>query len=128
MAVYAPRPPQGYARPDLIACPTDWPRLEEAEHDFLQAENERLLYVAATRAGACLVVSHREARAKESPWHPLAEDLAEQAAHQDPGEQSSPPRQHVNVTAADLRIARENIDERWNRGGAARRMRPKVSR
>jgi ATP-dependent helicase/nuclease subunit A len=114
IAVYAPRPQQGFARPDLIACPTEWARHEEAETDFVQAENERLLYVAATRAGACLVVSHRDVRPKESPWHTLAADLSEQETHQDPGEQSSPARPHVTVTAADLAASSKNIDERWN--------------
>ena len=114
MAVYAPRPQQGYAKPDLIASPTDWPRLEEIETDFLSAENERLLYVAATRAGTCLVVSHRDVKAKESPWHSLSQDLLEQPIHQDPGAQALPDRPKISVNLADVQSARIEINGRWS--------------
>ena len=75
MAVYAPRPETGFAQPRLIACPLEWARFEETEREFLEAENERLLYVAATRSGTCLVVSGRDKRPGDNPWRSLAEDL-----------------------------------------------------
>ena len=68
MAVYEPKPNVGYAPPRLLAYPSDWRRLETTERAFQQAENERLLYVAATRAGTCLIVACREKRAKDNPW------------------------------------------------------------
>jgi ATP-dependent helicase/nuclease subunit A len=41
----------------IVAAPPDWPGLCERERAFEQAEQIRLDYVAATRAGSCLVVS-----------------------------------------------------------------------
>lgn len=41
----------------IIAAPPDWPTLCAREREFEQAEQIRLDYVAATRPGACLVIS-----------------------------------------------------------------------
>jgi ATP-dependent helicase/nuclease subunit A len=114
MAVYAPRPEGSLATPRPLAMPADWAQKEDAETDFLRAENERLLYVAATRAGACLVVSERAKRPKENPWHSLAESLADRETHQDPGTQVAPPRPQVSVRLDDVISARNEIDRRWS--------------
>jgi ATP-dependent helicase/nuclease subunit A len=114
MAVYAPRPATGFAPPRMIACPSEWPRLEEAEQDFLQAEEERLLYVAATRAGTWLVVTQREQKANENPWRTLADDLSDQATHEDPGPQLPPARPQVTVSIADIEAAQNDIKGRWD--------------
>ena len=113
MAVHAPRPEVGYSTPRLIACPPEWPRFEETEQEFLQAEKQRLLYVAATRAGTCLVVSTREKRANENPWRILAEDLSGRDIHEDPGPQTAPARKTVRVSLADVEAGVKDIDERW---------------
>ncbi len=67
MAVYAPTPGRG---PDeLLACPPDWSAVADCERAFLDAEQDRLLYVALTRAGRELYVSDRDGRgAKSNPW------------------------------------------------------------
>ncbi len=114
MAVFAPKPEDGFAQPRLIACPNEWPRLEEAESDFLKAENDRLLYVAATRAGSCLIVSHREKSANQNPWRTLADDLSNHGVHEDPGPQSVPMRPKVRVSLADIEAGRQLIDDRWS--------------
>jgi ATP-dependent helicase/nuclease subunit A len=113
MAVYAPRPEAGFSTPRLIACPPEWARYEETERDFLQAENERLLYVAATRAGTCLVVSRREKRANENPWRSLADDLADRGILEDPGPQSAPARPQVHVREEDVKAGVKQINDRW---------------
>ncbi len=41
----------------LVACPEDWEQAETVEKEFLRAEELRLGYVAATRAGMAVVVS-----------------------------------------------------------------------
>ena len=114
MAVYAPRPEIGFTQPRMIACPAEWARFEEAERDFLDAENERLLYVAATRSGTCLVVSGRDKRPGENPWRPLAEDLAAAGLHQDPGPQPAPSRLQISVSLADVEEGANGINERWS--------------
>ncbi len=113
MAVYEPRPEVGYKPAALLACPLEWSQLAAREEEFQQAENERLLYVAATRAGTCLIVSRREKKVATNPWQPLCEALSDQGTHQDPGPQPPPVRPRVTVTAADVDAAKTAIDERF---------------
>jgi ATP-dependent helicase/nuclease subunit A len=54
-----------------IARPEGWQQREEVEERFVEAEKDRLLYVAATRAADVLVVSVGTSAAK-SPWAKLA--------------------------------------------------------
>jgi ATP-dependent helicase/nuclease subunit A len=72
----------------IIAAPPDWPALCARERAFEQAEQIRLDYVAATRAGACLVVSlfekhdpgtksRREAFSAEGAWARFGQHMAE---------------------------------------------------
>jgi ATP-dependent helicase/nuclease subunit A len=114
MAVIEPRQEGSHARPRIIALPTDWPRQEEAESDFQRAENDRLLYVAATRAGTCLIVSERGKLANENPWRSLAEKLGDREVHQGPGEQPPPLRPSVAVSLADALNAQKELAERWS--------------
>ncbi|HSD72963.1 MAG TPA: UvrD-helicase domain-containing protein [Thermoanaerobaculia bacterium] len=70
-------PPQAWLRVlrqrrDEIARPAGWCDREANEKRFGQAENARLLYVAATRAADLLVVSAGPNETK-SPWARLAE-------------------------------------------------------
>jgi ATP-dependent helicase/nuclease subunit A len=58
-----------------IARPAGWQEREEAEEAFIEAEKDRLLYVAATRAADALVVSVGTSAAK-SPWAKLAGKVA----------------------------------------------------
>ncbi len=60
---------------DTIARPPDWDQCEAAENLFKDAEETRLLYVAATRAGSSLTISQREKYQNENYWRPLEDDL-----------------------------------------------------
>jgi ATP-dependent helicase/nuclease subunit A len=55
-----------------VARPVGWSGREDAERRFQEAENDRLLYVAATRAADLLVVSTCGPAEKRSPWSKLA--------------------------------------------------------
>ncbi len=55
-----------------IAHPEGWERYEAEEKAYLEAERERLRYVAATRASSMLVVSSG-GRKDRNPWAPLLE-------------------------------------------------------
>jgi ATP-dependent helicase/nuclease subunit A len=48
---------EGSYKETLLGAPADWPAYEAAELPYLEAEEDRLLYVAATRAREMLVVS-----------------------------------------------------------------------
>ena len=64
-----------------LAQPVDWETREDEEARFEDAERKRLLYVAATRAGCMIVVSHptgRRVRSK-NPWQQLAESIPDNA-------------------------------------------------
>ena len=113
MAVFEPRSTVGYVAPRVLAYPSDWSRLEEKERGFQHAENERLLYVAATRAGTCLIVARREKRPKENPWHSLTEDLSDREIHQDPGPQARPARPELRVTDDEIKAETAAIADRW---------------
>jgi ATP-dependent helicase/nuclease subunit A len=69
------RPDRG-ERPttEEVARPSGWGEREVAERRFQEAENDRLLYVAATRAADLLVVSSAP-NDKKSPWAKLAKEI-----------------------------------------------------
>ncbi len=58
----------GRGRGRVLAEPRDWLSKEQQEHRFQDAENDRLLYVAATRAGKRLVIS---SPVKQPRWEKL---------------------------------------------------------
>ncbi len=55
-------------RTRVIARPPGWEEKEAEERRFEEAEQDRLLYVAATRAGEELVVARIAGNEKSSPW------------------------------------------------------------
>lgn len=111
----------GY-RSDLLAQPLDWPQREERERRFEEAEQWRLLYVAATRARDELWIAHPGPRgARKSPWLRLEEwvrargDLPSGELHPLP----PPPRARLEETPSSLtERGREVAAERVERGRA----------
>ncbi|HMP61466.1 MAG TPA: PD-(D/E)XK nuclease family protein, partial [Gemmatales bacterium] len=69
---------QSYGRSPgkTLARHPDWPRYEAIERDHLRSEEQRLLYVAATRAGQQLLISQNAGRAK-SVWGFFAPHMEE---------------------------------------------------
>ena len=55
-------------RTRVIARPPGWEEKEAEERRYEEAEQDRLLYVAATRAGERLVVARRAGHESRSPW------------------------------------------------------------
>jgi ATP-dependent exoDNAse (exonuclease V) beta subunit len=54
----------------------DWDKYAPIEKLYLEAEEKRLLYVAATRARNLLVVSVYPDKTEASPWHPFSGHFA----------------------------------------------------
>jgi ATP-dependent helicase/nuclease subunit A len=103
----------------VLAHPHDWDDFEEEEQNFEAAERNRLLYVAATRAGNQLVVTRRPGRGSHySPWEFFREWLADAPELGDPGPQQAPAVGSVEVSAADVAAAADAVAVRWQRGGA----------
>jgi len=69
-----------YGNGKTIAQPPKWDDYCETEKIYLESEETRLLYVAATRAKNLLVISSlgkEEAQNKNIPWKPLLKDITD---------------------------------------------------
>lgn len=67
---------EGFAKRE-IATPPDWKNLQKEEQKFLDAEEERLHYVATTRAASLLVISVGKDKSRWSDLHPHLQDVEE---------------------------------------------------
>lgn len=92
-----------------LAYPAGWNALAAREQDFLDAEETRLLYVAATRAKSMLVVTTREKYENLTPWRPLHSDLAEVRELAVPSAEDVTPEQ-----AEETNLAPEQIRDAHN--------------
>lgn len=69
--------PQNYGNGKIIAQPQKWKEYCQIETSYQDAEEARLLYVAATRAKNMLIISSMGAdyqNNKSNPWQPLLKD------------------------------------------------------
>ena len=62
---------KGEFRQEIIGIPPDWENVAEIEGKYQQAEEERLLYVATTRAKQLLVVSQYPEKGDKGGWKEL---------------------------------------------------------
>ena len=91
-----------------VAAPLNWDELVKREEPFETAEDERLLYVAATRAQEELVIAYCGARENKSPWHrfyPFRESLCQSL---DAKVVAAPERTPLTLPAATVEAA---VDE-----------------
>jgi ATP-dependent helicase/nuclease subunit A len=105
-----------------IACPMEWPPLEEEEKQFLAAEKDRLLYVATTRAGCALIISR--GNDTKSAWAKLYPHLSDAPQLQIPDldHDVAPPRTSLSASKPEFepRIASSAIiTERWQKARLA---------
>jgi ATP-dependent helicase/nuclease subunit A len=102
--------PNAFGSASLLAHPLDWENLAEREVQFRQAEENRLLYVAATRARDQLIVSLRSTSPDKNSWNPLASDAP---ALDDPGQPTVSAEEPEGVTSQVVAEARLAIAGRW---------------
>ncbi len=84
-----------------LAQPMDWPERKAAEKEFERAEDNRLLYVATTRAAEELIVSRCNQSEDRSPWRKLYPHFADDQR----GEidfKRPVPRHRLDMDAADI--------------------------
>jgi ATP-dependent helicase/nuclease subunit A len=92
----------------LLGEHADWPAHEIAESPYLRAEEDRLLYVAATRAREMLVVSRSSEQLRTPAWDVLNSFMA------DALELSIPPTISVSpVTPLDCSTAMQTAAADW---------------
>jgi ATP-dependent helicase/nuclease subunit A len=99
----------------VLAQPEHWETLAEIEDDFKKAENLRLLYVAATRAGCGLTISQRKTFQNQNPWSYFDPKLKGSCSVADPGPQAPHFRPVVTFTDSDVDDAEESIARQWER-------------
>ena len=90
----------------VIASPLGWEAKQKIEKRFMEAEEVRLLYVAATRAKRELVVARWPEKAKESPWRALDPWLDKHAQELEfPAPSPSVPSEEVDIAPEDAAAA-----------------------
>ena len=97
----------------VIAQPRRWDSYAAKELEFLKQENLRLFYVAATRAGAELIISQRQKGQHFNPWKFFEPGLAGLPPVVDPGPQQVASANTIAVTSDDVSTATKAIEERW---------------
>ena len=114
LPIYGPKRSQ-WGRPPVLAHPPGWSSLADEEQKFLDAESNRLLYVAATRAGVKLVISQRQGEKAEqkNPWRSLASHLQAASHFADPGPVSSKPEVKLTFDADAWTKETDAIVGRW---------------
>ncbi len=98
----------GYAR-RVLAEPPDWDAHETTERAFLDAELDRLLYVAATRARDLLIVGRYQGTRgnRKAAWDVLAAATQDAPALSIPGRVALPAPPAVDLSAAAAAEAAE---------------------
>jgi len=60
---------------EIIAQPVQWESFGQEELKYLIAEEERLLYVAGTRAKNLLIISSSEKSNSKNPWSKILDNI-----------------------------------------------------
>jgi len=102
----------------LLAQPAGWEKLAGIEMEFSEAEDDRLLYVATTRARDELVVARCPETVDSSPWGPLYPHLEQVGEKIDLEGPPGSPRRHLEVGVDEIRARRRRASE--GRGEAGR--------
>ncbi|MEA1996598.1 MAG: UvrD-helicase domain-containing protein, partial [Gemmatimonadota bacterium] len=98
-----------------FACHMEWRHWAGEEKKFKEAEEVRLFYVAATRAGARLVITQREKRNQSNPWKFFLESLDGYPSLEDPGKRRAPWKTEGEEAALEApEQAIEAIAGRWD--------------
>jgi ATP-dependent helicase/nuclease subunit A len=92
----------------VLARPTGWAERERREAAFQAAEDVRLLYVAATRAGEELLVAQNLGKPEDSHWHDLDGWLTAHATELRLEAHPAPGRPSMRATWDELR---ERVEE-----------------
>jgi len=102
----------GSGRTVALGHPQRWEEYSAIEDEFQSAEELRLLYVAATRAGCGLTVTVRQSYANLDPWAFFDSYLDRSRPLMDPGLQTAPSTEQVRLTGGDVAVASDLIQER----------------
>jgi ATP-dependent helicase/nuclease subunit A len=102
----------------VLAHPVGWDRFADEEQRFLDAENNRLLYVATTRTGTQLTISQRAFRNDANPWQPFAQRLTNCPDVQVPESHDAKPASSLVLAQIDVTNEVASITKQWNDASA----------
>ena len=103
-----------WGRPPLLAQPPGWSQLAMEEQRFLDAETNRLLYVAATRARVGLVISQRTGKSNDkNPWRLFDGYLQGAKDFADRGPVAVKPSIDVKIAPKTWKKELATIEKRW---------------
>ncbi|MBU4194916.1 MAG: PD-(D/E)XK nuclease family protein [Actinobacteria bacterium] len=105
------RPEGGWGSTPL-ARPAGWEAMAQKEKRFTRAEELRLRYVAATRAGAAMMITEKVKGNRYNPWKYFEPYIPVGREMTDPGGQEPPPVSLSPVSPEEARRAGEEISER----------------
>ncbi|MBN1258049.1 MAG: UvrD-helicase domain-containing protein [Planctomycetes bacterium] len=104
--------PSGSFHSVPLALPPGWEQLAAGERIFLSAEETRLRYVAATRAGQALIITQKEKYNNRNPWNSFSDDLSHAALLPDPGPQKPLKLKAQKQPLTDVEQTAEKISAR----------------
>ena len=106
----------GQYQSECLAQPPEWEDLQAEERCFQEAENLRLRYVAATRAGSALIVTQLAKRNNNNPWRFFETFLPNSLP--DPGSQTAPEMSSERISTGDPAKAIDGIGKRIQKASA----------
>jgi ATP-dependent helicase/nuclease subunit A len=101
-----------YGKGRLLAHPAHWESLAEREREFARAEELRLRYVAATRAGAATIITQRCKQNSYNPWHHFEPFLDPDGDLPDPGPHNPPESEKTTISAEEMSKEAASISSR----------------
>ena len=105
--------PRGPYQREIVAEPVGWEDAEAEETRFLQGEELRLLYVAATRAENLLIISTYEEKPDHGPWSPLYPHLKNVPELAYDNRSSHPTSEMPSTKTPSVELEREQRDQFW---------------
>ncbi|HSA96278.1 MAG TPA: UvrD-helicase domain-containing protein, partial [Acidobacteriota bacterium] len=114
---------EGDFKPRLVSQPVGWAEVAGLAAEYLEAEEHRLMYVAATRAKDSLVISsYAVDQGPKKAWRILDDGLAGEPELSLPAQARTAPAppESAAVSARDIAAMRRTIRERTGRASRAR--------
>ena len=105
--------PRGPYQREVVAEPVGWEDAQAEETRFLQGEELRLLYVAATRAENLLIVSTYEEKPDHGPWSPLYPHLKDMPELAYDDHSSHPTSETPSTKMPSVELEREQRNQFW---------------
>lgn len=105
--------PRGPYQREVVAEPVGWEDAEAEETQFLQGEELRLLYVAATRAENLLIISTYDEKPDHGPWSPLYPHLKNVPELAYDNRLSHPTSETPSTKTPSVELERKQRDQFW---------------